>query len=99
MGSSFGDVPEYYPVLGPYLRQLRWLGLYNEVELAHENWKKPRVSTTSFTREQALEVVCMRYQTTVFEIEDCENLIRRVDVLPALISHPLLHVMLTTDYG
>ncbi len=99
MGSSFGEVPVWYPVLGPYLYQLRWLGVENQVELNHEGWKKPRVTSTHFTRQQAVDVVCWRYDTTQVEIEDCEILIRTVDCLPALISHPLLHKMLAVDYG
>jgi hypothetical protein len=49
-------------------------------------------------RDNVLSAMCVRYDTTVHEIEDCEATIRCVHFLPAYVQHNLFRKLQSTDY-
>ena len=93
-------VPDDYLVLGEFLCTLRRLGSANGRAQHSEQDDNPyRVEhNNDVSREVVLRFVCARYNTTVAEIEDLEDLFRDIKSLPAFAVHPLIAKMAIRDY-
>ena len=100
LGRSMPLVPDDYPVLGEFLCTLRRLGSANGRAQHSEQDDNPyRVEhNNDVSREVVLRFVCARYNTTVAEIEDLEDLFRDIKSLPAFAVHPLIAKMAIRDY-
>jgi hypothetical protein len=98
LGSSLGEVPEEYPILGPFLARLRHLGLHHIVLEDVIDEHKPVVDRArAIERPAALAMMCLRYGVSVTDIEDAERLIRGAEI-PSWISHPVFEALQRVDY-
>lgn len=110
MWLGYQRVPEDFPILGALLRCYRRIGL--SVQDAFEAGKigeitiedfdyKPKTSgpNVAIPRENALQFVCERYDTTVEQVCELESLYDRVMRPSTIVSHPLLLRLGAVDYG
>jgi len=107
---SYGNVPEAYPVLGAFLWKLRRLGYgvlgqgpdkYRTISFNAVNesaWYKTRVDDGCVDIEMAREAVCYRYDLQPRDLQRVEDLLSRINTLPAYIEDPVFNRLVEVDY-
>lgn len=96
ISQSYGFLPTNYPILGVLLERLRYLGKENtKVSL---DFKYNRIECTE--RPVLLEPLCLesRYGLSKADVFDCEQLIRKIEHLPCVMSHYVFMRLLDVDY-
>lgn len=100
IASSFPNIPEEYPILGPFIASLRRLGKENAsvVSASEDGWYKPQVESVSVNRTSAMVSICTRYGLSVVDVERVEHTIGNIKALPAFISDPVFLALRDVDY-
>jgi hypothetical protein len=100
LASSYGNIPNDYPIFGPFLQVMLRCGHNNEILRGHallESWK-PRVGTFICDREDSLEAIEYRYNISRAEVDDLERLLKTVVTLPAYVEHVVFDKLCDVDY-
>jgi len=98
LASSYGNIDYSYPILGKFVETLKRLcAETGPVSSLQESWK-PVMTGIQVYRECALDAICYRYGLTADDIEDVENLLGRVNKLPAYVEHTVFDRLADEDY-
>jgi hypothetical protein len=110
LSSSFGFVPEDYPILGPFLGCLRRFAAQAGVVSteaqrlrAIESWSlKAHIGIEAHhvdpSRIETVGMIYRRYHIDKPDIEALETMFDRVNRLPAFVSHPAVIQLTGVDY-
>jgi hypothetical protein len=109
LAMSYGHVPPDYPVLGPFLHQMRQLNLGLSGELAQRGTTQVETFTIAskrvmcdhkLSRVEALSAFCFRYRVEYEDILRVEHLIRtHLTAVPIYLEDPIFLALAETDYG
>jgi len=99
LGSTLRNVPDNYPILGPYLLMLRRCGTECFIQSIMQHHKPTSPHVTPIDREEAIEWIHDRYDIEPREITEFEDLCNSVAQLPVVIVSPLLSKLLAVDYA
>lgn len=105
---SYGNVSDDYPILGSFLKKLRRLGVARAGGQVHRtigfnavwesNWYKTRVDVGLIDSKITIQAVCERYGFTPDDLFRVEELIGKVNTLPAYIEDPVFDRLVEVDY-
>jgi hypothetical protein len=100
MAASYGFVPREYPILGPFLKRYSELSEERLILPGEEafRYRVKRELPIRILREQALEMICERYQLTLEDIEQLEEEIRTVP-FPSIMTSLAWGALARKDYG
>jgi hypothetical protein len=100
MGVGLQDIPTGMPILDEYRRTLLRMGEAG-LEILVTPESKQKITSDygqPVVRDQIIQWMQRKYGTSEAEIEEVEDLLRSVDSVPCVISHPLFERMAAVDY-
>jgi hypothetical protein len=97
MGRSLPQYPLDFPVLGSFLSALRRVGT-GQGELSVQDIQHHKAYGQRVDRLEMIKFMIQRYDTSVEEILELEELYNTIVAIPAWVTHPLLAKMTLCDY-
>jgi len=107
IASSLGDVPENYPILGPFLaimKRSEKTFKYEEPHVNHSrpsenfNWFKTSIKSFELDHHVASEIICQRYGLDLYDIIHVTQMLLSITHFPCFISHFVFNKMAEIDY-
>lgn len=98
-------IPDWYPILGPFVAALRRAGQAHEVpkkvhaRLHQDHRPYDLRALDPSARQHVLDLVMDRYKVSVDWVTEVEALLNSVVRVPVMVSHPLFVRMACRDYG
>jgi len=103
IASSYGQLDETYPLLGPFLVKMRGslrLDSLPQMDDLVESWDyKPHAKINGLDRESLLSAIEFRYNLKPDDVDRVESLIRGAGRLPVYIADRAMLVLRDVDYA
>ncbi|QJZ28421.1 hypothetical protein 1 [Kummerowia striata luteovirus] len=100
LASSYGLVPDSYPIFGSFLSVLRRLGIQGDkyYGILEESWKPKIVELFEVDREDSIQAIIKRYGVSRDDIDRVEALLESISFLPCFVEDPIFDNLCEKDY-